>query len=64
MSCSMRNTKKAPAIPGNAAKREPDKGHNNKSKSELCFPIVETFKPKPEPPMSDEKVPKTRSNAL
>ena len=51
----MRDTKKAPAIPGNAAKREADKGHNIRSKSELCFPIVNTSKPKPEPPMSDER---------
>ncbi len=51
----MRTTRKAPAIPDNAAKREPDKGHNNRSKSEFCFPIVDTRKPKPEPPMSDQK---------
>lgn len=53
-----RNTqprRKSAVLPSNVTKKEADKGHNIRSKSELCFPIVRTFRPKSEPPMSDEK---------
>ena len=56
----MKDTIRAPArksaiTPRNIPRRTGDEGHNIRSRSELCFPIIRTFEPKSEPPMSDKQ---------